>query len=67
VRSNYRTNDRAWALFNREMSDAHFLFRIRPQNEDTFDFDTKAAKYSCRQRINTYHASARGWVASNPA
>jgi len=67
VMSNYRTNDRAWALFNKEMSDAHFLFRVRPQFEDTFDFDTKAAKFSGRQRINVYFASARGWVASNPA
>jgi hypothetical protein len=63
----YRTNTRAWALVDPGMSDAHFLFRVRPEFDDTFDFDTKAAKFSGRQRINVYFGSARGWVASNPA
>lgn len=64
--SHFRTNERAWALLDPTISDAHFLFRVRPEFEDTYDFDTKAAKYSSRQRINVYFGSPRGWVGSNP-
>jgi len=62
--SHYKNQNGDWFLMDPQMSDAHFLFRIRPEFDDTYDFDTKAAKYSARQRINVYFADSRGWIGS---
>lgn len=63
--SHYKNQNGDWAIVDPAILDAWFLFRIRPENDDTYDFDTKAAKYSCRQRINVYFANWHGIVASS--
>jgi phage major head subunit gpT-like protein len=64
--SHYKNQTKAWFFVDRTMSDAWFLFRIRPEFEDTYDFDTKSAKFSGRQRLLVYFYDPRGWIGSNP-
>lgn len=66
VVSHYKTQNSDWFSYDPELSDAHFLFRVRPEFEDGFDFRTKAALFSARQRINVYFFDQRGWVGSSP-
>lgn len=66
VVSHYKVQGSDWFLQDSNLHDAHFLFRVRPEFEDAFDFDTKAAKFTARQRINVYFFDQRGWIGSNP-
>lgn len=66
VVSHYKTQGNDWFLRDTALSDAHFLFRVRPQFVDSFDDDTWAAKFASRQRINVYFFDWRGWIGSNP-
>jgi phage major head subunit gpT-like protein len=66
VVSHYKTQGSDWYLIDKSLSDAHFLFRVRPQFDDTMDFDTLAAKYWARQRINVFFYDWRGWIGSAP-
>lgn len=63
--SHYKTQGRDWFIQDPGFHDAHFLWRVRPQFDDTFDFDSRAAKFMARQRINVYFFDQRGWVGSN--
>lgn len=64
--SHYKVQGSDWTIYDSTMSDAHFLFRVRPEFEDDFDFKTKAALFTARQRINVYFFDPRGWIGSNP-
>jgi len=64
--AHYKAQDGAWLFQDPNLIDMHFLWRVRPEFEDTFDFDTKAAKFSARQRINVYFFDQRGVVGSEP-
>ncbi len=64
--SHYKTQGSDWFAYDSTLSDAHFLFRVRPEFEDDFDFKTKAALFTARQRINVYFFDQRGWIGSNP-
>lgn len=64
--AHYKTQNNDWFMRDTGLHDAHFLFRVRPQFRDTFDFDTIAAKYWARQRINVYFFDWRGWGGSKP-
>lgn len=66
VVSHYKSQGSDWFLIDQSLSDAHFLFRVRPQFDDTFDFDTLAAKFWARQRINVFFYDWRGWIGSSP-
>lgn len=66
VVSHYKTQGNDWFLRDSSLSDAHFLFRVRPQFFDSYDEDTLAAKFACRQRINVYFFDWRGWIGSSP-
>lgn len=54
-----------WFARDSDIHDAHFLFKVRPEMDDTFDFDTKSAKFDARQRIMAYFYDPRGWIGSN--
>jgi hypothetical protein len=62
--SHYKTQNGNWFAQDSSLIDSHFLFRVRPQFMDTFDFDTLAAKFASRQRINVYFYDWRGWIGS---
>lgn len=64
--SHYKTQDRHWFGIDRNLNDAHFLFKVRPEFEDDYDFKAKASLYTARQRINVYFFDQRGWFGTNP-
>lgn len=67
VVSHYKTQGNDWFLVDQSLSDAHFLFRVRPQFEDEMDKGgTLAASFYARQRINVFFYDWRGWIGSNP-
>lgn len=64
--NNYKDQSgKDWFMVDPNLNDAHFLFRVRPQFDDDFDFRTKAALFDSRQRINVYFFDQRGWFGSN--
>ena len=67
VVSHYKTQGTEWFLQDPDLMDAWLLFRVRPEFEDDFDFRTKAALFTARQRINVYFFDQRGWIGSNPS
>ena len=56
---------RQWFLVDSTLSDAHFLFKLRPEFDDHDDFMTKAAFFDARQRFLIYFYDQRGWIGSN--
>ena len=67
VVSHYKTQGTEWFLQDPELMDAWLLFRVKPEFEDEFDFKTKAALFTARQRINVYFFDQRGIIGSNPS
>lgn len=66
VVAHYKTQTGSdWFIQDPDLIDSHFLFRVRPEFEDEFDFKTKAALFTARQRINVYFFDQRGWVGSD--
>jgi hypothetical protein len=63
--SHYKTNRRSWFLFNSKWNDAHILIRRPVEFDDTFDFETRAAKYSATTRFLIWVVDWRPWVGSN--
>lgn len=62
--SHYKTQNGNWFAQDPNLIDMHFLFRVKPEFMDTFDFDTIAAKFAGRQRINVYFYDWRAIVGS---
>lgn len=56
--------DAFWVLSDKSNHDLMFIWRLRPENEDTVDFDTKALKFSVIQRFVPHFNEARGVVGS---
>ena len=67
VVSHYKTQGTEWFFQDPSLMDAWFLFRVKPEFDDDFDFRTKAALFTARQRINVYFYDQRGWIGSNPS
>ena len=67
VVAHYKTQGTEWFLQDPDLMDSFLLFRVRPEFEDDFDFKTKAALFTARQRINVYFFDQRGWIGSNPS
>jgi hypothetical protein len=67
VTSHYKTQGNDWFLIDESLSDAHFLFRVRPQFDDEMDKGgTLLASFYARQRINVFFYDWRGWIGSSP-
>lgn len=54
------TND--YFMFDSRLNDAHLLIRRPVAFDDTFDFDTDAAKYKASIRFLIWFVDWRGWV-----
>ena len=67
VISHYKTQGTEWFFQDPSLMDIWFLFRVKPEFEDDFDFRTKAALFTARQRINVYFFDQRGIIGSNPS
>ena len=67
VVSHYKVQGTEWFLQDPALMDAWLLFRVKPEFEDDFDFKTKAALFTARQRLNVYFFDQRGVIGSNPS
>lgn len=65
--SHYKTDANSWFMVDSALNDAHFLMRREVDFDDTFDFDTDAAKYKGSMRFMIWFVDPRGWAGSNPS
>ena len=61
----YTSGATAYMLVDTSMNDAHFVVRRPVDFDDTFDFDTDAAKYKTTTRFLVWFVDWRGWAGSN--
>jgi hypothetical protein len=68
VISHYKMSKKSWFMIdNARYNDAKFVVRRPVEFDDTWDFDTKAAKYMTSTRFLIWFVDWRGWVGSNPS
>ena len=67
VISHYKTDANSWFMVDSSLNDAHFLMRREVRLDDSFDFDTDAAKYKGSMRFLIWFVDPRGWVGANPS
>jgi len=63
--SHYKANPRSYFLVNSKMNDAHMVIRRAVEFDDTFDFETDAAKYKASTRFLVWFVDWRGWAGAN--
>lgn len=56
--------DSFFLLSDKSNHDLMFIWRLRPETDDTIDFDTKALKFSAIQRFSVHFNDPRGVVGS---
>lgn len=63
--SPFITDTDSWFLLaDKSMHDLNFIWRLRPETDDTVDFDTKSLKFSTIQRFSIVFNDWRGVVGS---
>ena len=65
--SRYKANTKSYWLFSKKWNDAHYLTRRPVDFDDTFDFDTDAAKYKSTTRFLIWFVDWRGWCGTLPS
>jgi hypothetical protein len=65
--SHYKANPKSWFMVDEKRNDAHMVIRRPVAFDDTFDFETKAAKYSVDTRFLVWFVTWYGWAGSNPS
>lgn len=63
----YTTNLTSYFLIDSKLNDAHMLIRRSVDMDDTFDFDTDAAKYKSTTRFLIWFVDPRGWFGQFPS
>lgn len=63
----YTTDTTSFMMVDSKLNDAHFLIRRAVEFDDTFDFDTDAAKYKATTRFMVWFVDPRGWFGSSPS
>jgi hypothetical protein len=63
--SHFKSSRRSWFMFNQRWNDAHFLTRRPVEFDDTFDFETDAAKYKTTTRFLIWFVDWRPWCGSD--
>ena len=63
----YATDTKSYMLLDSSLNDAHFLVRRPVTFDDTFDFDTDAAKFKATTRILIWFVDWRGWFGAFPS
>lgn len=61
------TDKKSYFLVDSQLNDAHFLLRRALEMDDTFDFDTDAAKFKATVRFLIWFVAWYGWFGSFPA
>lgn len=64
--SHYKTNPKSYFMMDSSLNDAHMVIRRPIEFDDTWDFDTDAAKYKATTRFLVWFVDWRGWTGSNP-
>jgi hypothetical protein len=67
VISHYKASRKSYFLMDSALNDAWFLTRRELSMDDTFDFDTDAAKYKADMRFAIWFVDPRGWFGANPS
>jgi hypothetical protein len=65
--SHYKTSRKSYFMVDPMLNDAWFLTRRELSMDDTFDFDTDAAKYKADMRFAIWFVDPRGWFGANPS
>lgn len=63
----YTTDVSSFFMIDSKLNDAHFDIRRAVEFDDTFDFDTDAAKYKATTRFLVWFVDPRGWFGSSPS
>jgi hypothetical protein len=63
----YRTSTKSYFMTDPELNDAHFVTRRAVEMDDTFDFETDAAKFKASCRFLVWFVDWRGWFGANPS
>lgn len=67
VISHYKaSNTRSYFMVDSKYNDAHMLIKRAMEFDDTFDFDTQAAKYAATTRFLVWVPTWQGWSGANP-
>lgn len=66
VVSHFKASTKSYFTIDSRWNDAHMLVRRAVEFDDTFDFDTDAAKYKATTRFLIWVVDWRGWAGSNP-
>lgn len=65
--SHFKASPSSYFFIDPKYQDAHFLVRRAVDFDDSFDFDTKVAKYSSTTRFLIWFVDWRGYVGVNPS
>lgn len=66
VVSHFKQSAKSYFLIDSKYNDAHLLVRRAVEFDDTFDFDTDAAKYKTTTRFLIWFVDWKGWFGANP-
>jgi hypothetical protein len=64
--SHFKSSAKSYFLVSSKLNDAHLDVRRAVEFDDTFDFDTDAAKYKATTRFIRYVMDWRGWTGASP-
>lgn len=64
--SHYKASKKSYFLIASKYNDAHLVVRRATEFDDTFDFETDAAKYKATTRFFIWFVDWRGWVGVFP-
>lgn len=67
ITSHFKSNPKSYFLIDSNYNDAHLLTRRAIEFDDTFDFDTDAAKYKATTRFLIWFVDWKGWFGANPS
>jgi hypothetical protein len=66
VTSHFKAAGKQYFMLDDKYNDAQFVTRRKLEFDDTFDFDTSAAKYMASMRFLIWFVGWRGWFGANP-
>ena len=64
--SHYKSNPRSYFFVSSKRNDAHLVIRRAMEFDDTFDFETDAAKYKASTRFLVWFVDWKGWWGASP-
>lgn len=65
--SHFKISSKSYFMIDDQYNDAHLLVRRPVSFDDTFDFDTRAAKFRTDTRFLIWFVDWKGWAGMNPS